>query len=67
MHDLFDFAKQFVIIYAWDIDKKQTIHVRHRNFSSWIKKHYVNWHLIKHIISVEIPTACDFFIYEKKF
>jgi len=65
MYLLFSSSLRFVIIYAWDVEGKQKLHVRHRKFTEWIKKNLNSWQLINQIKNEDGPT-CDFFIYEKK-
>ena len=64
MHHLFSSSTKYVIIYAWDVEGKKNLHVRHRKFSEWIATNKKNWHLVKRIENKAAPT-CDFFIYEK--
>jgi hypothetical protein len=66
LHDLFETAEKYVIIYAWDVEGVNKVHVQHRKFSQWIETNKKNWTLIK--VNTHIPKhaeACDFFFYEK--
>lgn len=62
MYQLFTFSSRFVIIYAWDLEEGRKYHVRHRNFSKWIRENIPGFQLKERI--TEAPF-CDFFIYEK--
>ena len=62
MRYLFSVASQFVIIYAWDVEEEKNYHVRHRNFSKWIKENIPDFQLKERITKT---PYCDFFIYEK--
>jgi SAM-dependent methyltransferase len=56
MHQLFDAASRFVIIYSSNEDKAWTgLHVRHRHFTPWIEQNRPEWKL--HRI---IPNAYPF-------
>ncbi len=66
LHHLFDAAEKYVIIYAWDVEGVNKVHVHHRKFSQWIGTNKKNWKLLQ--INTAIPKhseACDFFFYEK--
>lgn len=63
---LFKSSRKFVIIYAWDVDGKQNLHVRHRKFSDWIKRNLPEWELTRTIENKSTDPFCDFFIYQKK-
>jgi hypothetical protein len=75
MNHLFSAAKKFVIIYSTDSDINrlfQAPHVKHRNFSEWIKKNLPEWNLLRKIpgeysfeIDNQTQLCADFFIYEK--
>ncbi len=66
MYDLFRSATSFVIIYAWDVDGKKHLHVRHRKFSAWINENINGWNLKEVIHNTYLEGACDFFIYQKQ-
>jgi SAM-dependent methyltransferase len=75
MNHLFSAANKFVIIYSTDTNINrlfQKPHVRHRNFSEWVKKNLPEWKLLRKIpneCSLEIDNqtqlCADFFIYER--
>ncbi len=65
MQDLFAASSRFVIIYAWDIKKYKSLHIRHREFTPWIATHFNNWQLKEKIEYKGKLEACDFFVYEK--
>ena len=62
MKQLFAAATKYVISYAWDVESDKNYHVKHRNFSKWIKDHQQNFQL-KDKRRKE-PYA-DFFIYQR--
>jgi cyclopropane fatty-acyl-phospholipid synthase-like methyltransferase len=62
MHRLFSLSTRYVIIYAWDVEEAKKFHVRHRNFSRWIKENISGFQLKERITQ---SPYCDFFIYEK--
>lgn len=66
LHHLFETADKYVIIYAWDVEGVNKVHVQHRKFTQWIEKNKKNWTLLK--VNTPIPKhaeASDFFFYEK--
>ncbi|MEE9910449.1 MAG: class I SAM-dependent methyltransferase [Deltaproteobacteria bacterium] len=75
MNRLFDSSTRYVIIYSSDTDQQarvQAAHVRHRNFSKWIKQNKAKWRLIQHIPNRYARTKdarkgsfADFYIYER--
>ncbi len=65
MQHLFKSSTRFVIIYAWDVEGKQNLHVRHRKFTHWIEEHIKQWHLVETIENKTNDPLCDFFIYKK--
>lgn len=73
MHDLFDTASRFVIIYSSDKDGEQTYHERDRKFTAWVQQQIKGWELVKKIPNrypedVNNPdetSKADFFIYRK--
>ncbi len=65
MHHLFQTSTKFVIIYAWDVEGKRNLHVRHRKFTHWIKMNLEEWQLIQAIENKTTDPVCDFFIYKK--
>jgi len=75
MNTLFSAAEKFVIIYSSDYDENlndQPSHVKHRNFSLWIKTKMPDWKLSKYIPNqylfkgnTRTGSFSEFFIYEK--
>ena len=75
MKRLFDSSTTFVIVYSTDTDKQarvQAPHVKHRQFSRWIKQCKPEWKLIRHIpnrypftADEQAGSCADFYIYEK--
>ena len=52
METLFDSSTRFVIIYSSNSDGKKyptSNHVKHREFTLWIKEHRPQWHLVRHL------------------
>lgn len=77
MERLFDSSRKFVIIYASNTDenpkdKDAPAHVKHRNFSNWIRKNRAEWTLLEFIAN-KYPfdartgkgSFADFHIYAK--
>jgi SAM-dependent methyltransferase len=75
MVKLFDAAERYVIIYSSNTDinvEGQARHIKHRQFTRWIKTNRPHWNLICHIPN-EFPykendkdsSFADFFIYER--
>jgi len=75
MNHLFSAAEKFVIIYSTDTDINrsfQASHVKHRNFSKWVKENLPGWNLLRRIpnecpfgIDKQAELYADFFVYEK--
>ena len=73
MHNLFDYAKNYVIIYSSNIDKYWGAHEKDRKFTGWVVQNKPEWKLIKKIdnkykFDLKDPdntSKSDFFIYEK--
>jgi SAM-dependent methyltransferase len=72
MQHVFSCSNRYVIIYSSDYDFVQTSHVRHRNFTKWVKENVSGWKQLKHIKNEypydpndEYSTSADFFIYQK--
>lgn len=75
MDRLFDSSEKFVIIYSSNTDDNPegtAAHVRHRNFSKWIKEHKKEWELIKCIPNkylyngdTKTGSFADFYLYSK--
>ena len=67
MDQLFAAASKFVIIYAWDVEGANKVHVKHRKFSSLIAERFPQWELWGVNPGLEkLPDACDFFVYKRK-
>lgn len=73
MHDLFDHATQFVIVYASNYDRNMPfVHVRHRKYMRWCEENLDGWSL-KSIILNPFPyesdesseSVSDFYVFEK--
>lgn len=77
MSSLFSAARKFVVIYSTDYDLSYGpgVHVRHRDFKSWIARNAEEWTLRQHVPNTHKQTvanddrskssSADFFIYEK--
>ncbi|MBX2939201.1 MAG: class I SAM-dependent methyltransferase [Ferruginibacter sp.] len=66
MSDLFNTARQYVIIYAYDVDEVKSSHVRHRKFSSWIDQFAKEWQPLEWKVAIKKPSgAANFYIYIK--
>lgn len=75
MRQLFNSATRFVIIYASDTNENkgyENSHVRHRQFTVWVKEHIVGWSLIQCIPNKHAfdgnntkGSFADFYIYKK--
>lgn len=74
MKNLFKYTNKYIIIYSSNKDERLTTHVRHRNFSRWIRENKPQWKLVKKIdniypYDINNPTEttfADFYIYEKE-
>jgi hypothetical protein len=75
MRRLFDSSRRFVSIYSSNKDeqdgRRQSPHIRHRQFSRWVDQNAAGWKLI-HYIPNKYPygtlhegSFADFYIYEK--
>jgi len=72
---LFSTAEKYVIIYSTDTDINRSFqapHVKHRNFSKWVKENLSGWNLLRRIsnecpfeIDTQAELYADFFVYEK--
>ncbi|RYF90090.1 MAG: methyltransferase domain-containing protein [Chitinophagaceae bacterium] len=63
MNALFAAAAKYVIIYAWDTNSENKIHVLHRKFSDWVSANASEF-----VLSDHIPGGtefCDFYIYQR--
>lgn len=76
MRDLFNASSKFVVIYASNFDESSTDvkHVRHRNFTNWVKGSAPEFSLID-VIKNEFPfdetdpdntSFADFYVFEKR-
>jgi hypothetical protein len=75
LKNLFVFSKKYVIIYAADIDYNETIHVKFRKFTDYIKTNFKQWKLVKEIKNKYLRTdikvhkdnqsPSNFYIYKK--
>jgi len=67
MNVLFSSSKKFVIIYSSNIDvnNNRPQHIKHRNFSKWVKNNKFDWKLANHIPNKYSNSIVDFFIYKK--
>ena len=70
MTHLFASSEKFVIIYSSDTDDNPTglPHVRHRNFTKWIKENLSDWKFINKIDNkypLELGSFADFYFYKK--
>jgi SAM-dependent methyltransferase len=75
MNRLFDSAERFVVIYASNTDvnlDSQPPHVKHRNFTKWVRQMKPNWRLIEQIpnrfpvgANAKYGSPSDFFIFEQ--
>ena len=76
MHQLFNAATRYVIIYSSNKDEQDDVvvaHVRHRRFTPWVEQHMPDWTLAQHIPNrysfATDPVAgsfADFYIYARK-
>jgi hypothetical protein len=75
MNRLFDSSRKYVIVYASDTDAPPTEpvpHVRHRNFTRWVKESRPDWRHVKTIPNRypyegddQTGSFADFFIFER--
>jgi hypothetical protein len=75
MHTLFGAANRLVVIYSSnfeELEPRETPHVRHRKFSSWVRRQQPSWILVEHLPNrypyrgdYRTGSFCEFFIYEK--
>jgi hypothetical protein len=74
MNRLFDSSGRFVIVYASDTDENpedQPVHVRHRNFTRWVRDKKPEWKMLRHIPNrypyngdTKTGSFADFFIFQ---
>lgn len=66
LNNLFNMSERFVIIYANNINKTETEHVKFRKFTDYIRKNFKEWILIRHLPNPYNKTSPnEFYIYEK--
>lgn len=70
MSHLFASSVKSVIIYSSDTDDNPIglPHVRHRNFTKWVKENLPNWKLINKVDNkypLELGSFADFYFYKK--
>ncbi|MBE1161761.1 class I SAM-dependent methyltransferase [Dyella acidiphila] len=74
MNTLFGAGRDYVVIYSSDKDEvpSQTAHVRHRQFSRWVRANAPGWRLLAHIPNRypyagdnDTGSLADFYIYGK--
>lgn len=67
MTHLFSAGKRYVVIYSTNgIIRDDAPHVKHRNFSAWVDRHYPEWRLAQVTAGPgEGSRRADFFVYEK--
>lgn len=72
MRTLFGAARDYVVIYSSDKDEPHTpsAHVRHRQFTRWVRTHAPGWRLLRHIPNRypytgdnDTGSLADFYIY----
>lgn len=77
MTRLFDASEQFVLIYSSNDESlnllEKCAHVKHRKFTTWVKKHRPDWCLIN-VLKNEFPwlendqentSFCEFYFYQR--
>ncbi|QNJ90356.1 class I SAM-dependent methyltransferase [Mycolicibacterium fluoranthenivorans] len=74
MSRLFSAATRFVVVYASDEDRTwSSPHVRHRNFTQWVKEHQPDFDFVERVqnpypYSEDDPdntSFCDFFVFTR--
>lgn len=74
MRTLFGAARDYVVVYSSDKEEMhaQTAHVRHRQFSQWVRANAPGWRLLRHIPNRypytgdnDTGSLADFYIYER--
>jgi SAM-dependent methyltransferase len=74
MQNLFGAGREYVVIYSSDKDEPHTpsAHVRHRQFSKWVRANAPGWRLLQHIPNRypytgdnDTGSLADFYIYGK--
>jgi hypothetical protein len=71
LRNLFASAQRYVIIYAWDadVDEKMhlSMHVKPRKFTKYIDERFPEWALIRKIEQIYADSSSSFYFYEKRF
>jgi SAM-dependent methyltransferase len=74
MQTLFGAARDYVVVYSSDKEEMhaQIAHVRHRQFSQWVRSNAPGWRLLRHIPNRypytgnnDTGSLADFYIYER--
>jgi len=72
MKKLFRTSSRFVIIYSSDFNKRDTVHVRHRKFTDWVKTHIHDFELVEKVRNkypftgdYQRGSFADFYIYRR--
>jgi hypothetical protein len=68
--DLFSSAGRYVIVYATNFDRVETIHVLHRRFTAYVEKYVRNFTLVEEIANPYPGTGdqqseANFFVFKK--
>lgn len=67
MERLFSSATKLVVIYSSDSAADDSgVHVRHRRFTPYVRRHFPDWYLQCHMVSPFKPASiADFYIYQR--
>jgi SAM-dependent methyltransferase len=73
MEQLFAAAREFVVIYSSNVERRDAAHVRHRRFTDWIESNRADFKLIQTIKNPypwdarnsDETSHADFFVYER--
>jgi SAM-dependent methyltransferase len=72
MEKLFNSSERFVIIYSSDFESEQEYHLKHRQFTKWVKINVPQWKLTRHLPNRfpsndgrEEGSLAEFYIYER--
>jgi len=74
MQTLFSSSRQYVIVYSSNVDSHSlsSPHVKHRQFTYWVKTNLPEWELIRQVPNLQtdhpkpaVITKADFFVYQK--
>lgn len=70
LESVFSSATKMAIIYSSDLDLDSAAHVKHRSFTPWVERTFLNWQLRKRIQNpfpyneeTKTGSRADFFIY----